>query len=90
MTNTEKLKEIMNKYNISNAFYVKGMDLDSDFVIGCLFFDGFYNTEFLKEVYLVFTPDGYLQDDQDLDIWMAPKGTNDYKIYTDENMEMLL
>lgn len=89
MTNTEKLKSLMREYGVERVFHYSGMDFESDFLTGKLFFDGMFNKEFLTKVYEIFTPDGYLQDGQDLDLWMEPEGSHDFKLVVKDTMEVM-
>lgn len=89
MSNMEKLKAVMRKYKIDRVYYLPNMNLDDDILNGILFFNGCLNRDFMLEVYYIYTPDGCMLDDQDLDVWMAPEGTKEYDLYVTDAMAVM-
>lgn len=89
MSNIDTLKDIMRKYNISKLYYTSGADLSAAIYNGVLFFIGALNESFISEIYAIYTEDGCPGENQNIDVWMAPEGSNDFKVYTEIPMEVL-
>ena len=89
MSNIDKLKATMRKYGVLCLYYTPGTDLNADIYNGVLFFIGALNESFISEIYAIYTEDGCPGENQNIDVWMAPEGSNDFKVYTETAMEVL-
>lgn len=89
MTNKEKLIKLMKEYGVSKAIYSPYTDLNADRPHGDLVFCGDMNIEFIGKVYLLYTKDGWVDEDQNFALFMQPEHTDIFKRFSEFCTEVL-